>query len=528
MKKIFTILFLAFSVAGVAQTPFLQTSVIVYRVGDGLAPLRGVGTKVFLDEYSATTGTLVQSVALPTAAAGSNLALTASGSSTSEGSITRSVDGSYLLFAGYNSDTGIDVKTASATAIPRVVARVNALGAINISTNMGTGAFSANNVRTVASVDGSHYWAAGANSGIRYGAIGDTSTRVTSATTTANFRALEIFNGQLYASSTSGSTKGILKIGTGLPTDSGNAAITLLPGLPSTSSPYQFLLLDLSTTIPGPDVLYIADDGAFVGIDKYSFDGTNWISNGSLLPPVSGTRGLAGGIVTGSIVGLVTTTPSKLYSLVDASGYNQPISGTFTELATAATNTAFRGVALAPIANFGPLKLISFQATLLNNKVNLNWTSANEVNVRNFAIERSKDGITYTQIGTVNAKNLTEATYVFSDKSIWAGTTYYRLKMNDNNGSFTYSNVATVSSKGSIKTEVFPNPATNNISVSHSKAASGASITISTMTGQIYKRLNVEAGTVQTSIALDNLVSGNYIVTFNNNGEKTVASFVKQ
>lgn len=528
MKKIFTILLLAISVAALAQTPFLQTSVIVYRVGDGLAPLRGVGTKVFLDEYSATTGTLVQSVALPSTAAGSNLALTASGSSTSEGSITRSADGSYLLFAGYNSDTGVDVKSATATAIPRVVARVNALGAINISTNMGTGAFSANNVRTVASVDGSQYWAAGANSGIRYGAIGDTSTRVTSATTTSNYRALAIFNGQLYASSTSGTTKGIIKVGTGLPTDSSNATLTLFPGLPSTASPYQFLLLDLSTTIPGPDVLYIADDGAFVGIDKYSFDGTTWVSNGSLLPPVSGTRGLAGGIVTGSIVGLVTTTPSKLYSLVDASGYNQPISGTFTELATAATNTAFRGVALAPIAAVSPLKLISFQATLINNKVNLNWTSANEVNVRNFVIERSKDGITYAQIGTVNAKNLTEATYAYSDKSILTGTTYYRLRMNDNNGSFTYSNVATVSSKGSIKTEVFPNPAINNISVSHSKAASGASITISTIGGQIFKSLNVEAGTVQTSVALDNFVSGNYIVTFYNNGEKTVSRFVKK
>lgn len=526
MKKIFTLLLSAACFTAMSQTPFLPTSVVVYRVGDGLNPLRGVGTKVFLDEFS-STGTLIQSVEMPTNASGSNFALTSSGSATSEGMLSRSADSRYLLLAGYNSDTGIDVKAASAAVIQRTIARVDALATINISTLLGTTAFSANNVRTATSSDGTNYWAGGANSGIRYGTIGDSSVRVTSATTSANFRALSIFNGQLYASSTSGSTKGILSIGTGLPTDSSNGVLTLLPGIPTTGSPYQFYFADLDVTVPGVDVLYIADDGAATGIQKYSLVGGTWVSNGSLLPAVTGTRGLAA-ITSGTNVAMVTTTATKMYSLIDASGYNQPITGTFTEMATAATNTAFRGVALAPIAAVAPLKLVSFKAMLANDGANLNWTSANESNTKDFAIERSKDGKEYVAIGHVVAQNKNEAAYTFTDRVPFEGINYYRLKMNDVNDKFTYSPVVTVSNRRSVKTEVFPNPALNNVTVSHSKAGSGATIVITNVDGQQVKLINVQAGAVQTNIAVDKLVRGHYIVVFNNNGDKSIARFMKQ
>ena len=69
--------------------------------------------------------------------------------------LSRSADSKYLLLAGYNSDTGVDVKGATATAIQRTIGRVDASAALNISTLMGTGAFSANNVRCATSADGS-------------------------------------------------------------------------------------------------------------------------------------------------------------------------------------------------------------------------------------------------------------------------------------------------------------------------------------------------------------------------------------
>ena len=83
-------------------SPFTPGNVVVYRVGTGSGSLLNSGNPVFLDEYT-PGGTLVQSVALPTTSSGANRRLIASGTATSEGLMTRSADGRYLLLAGYDA-----------------------------------------------------------------------------------------------------------------------------------------------------------------------------------------------------------------------------------------------------------------------------------------------------------------------------------------------------------------------------------------------------------------------------------------
>src|SRR5579862_6037484 len=75
---------------------FTPGDLVVYRVGDGSAALSSAATAVFLDDYSAT-GTLVNSVAMPTSAGGANNPLTASGTATSEGGLTVSGNGQLLI-----------------------------------------------------------------------------------------------------------------------------------------------------------------------------------------------------------------------------------------------------------------------------------------------------------------------------------------------------------------------------------------------------------------------------------------------
>src|SRR4051812_36707728 len=74
---------------------FTPGDLVIYRVGTGTGSLVNTGNAVFLDEYT-TAGALVQSVAMPTTASGSNKPLIASGTATSEGLLTRSTDGRYL------------------------------------------------------------------------------------------------------------------------------------------------------------------------------------------------------------------------------------------------------------------------------------------------------------------------------------------------------------------------------------------------------------------------------------------------
>jgi hypothetical protein len=125
------------SLVAVAATPpsFTAGNVTVYRVGatGGTTALSGTAAPVFLDEYNAS-GTLIQSLALPTAVNGANKRLMASGSAGSEGLLTRSTDGRYLNLTGYDADTGAAVTSVSAATVNRVVGRVDASGNIDTST----------------------------------------------------------------------------------------------------------------------------------------------------------------------------------------------------------------------------------------------------------------------------------------------------------------------------------------------------------------------------------------------------------
>ena len=92
------------------SAPLTAGNIVVYRVGTGAAALHANATAVFLDEYT-PAGSLVQSIAMPTTDSGGNQTLTASGTATSEGLLTLSADGQYLVLTGYDAALG----TASIT-----------------------------------------------------------------------------------------------------------------------------------------------------------------------------------------------------------------------------------------------------------------------------------------------------------------------------------------------------------------------------------------------------------------------------
>jgi DNA/RNA endonuclease G (NUC1) len=322
---------------------FAPGNLVVYRVGDGSTALSGTAAPVFLDEYT-PSGTLVQTIALPTATAGTNRKLTASGSATSEGLMTRSADGKYLVLAGYDAAVGtLSVATSSTSTVNRVIGRVDVGGNIDTTTAL---ADSSGNPRSAVSTNGTDLWLTGNNNGLRYTTLGGTTSIQVSSTPT-NLRHVNIFGGQLYVSAQSGTTR-LATVGSGTPTTAGQT-ITNLPGFPtSTGSPYGFFFADLSAGVPGVDTVYVADDTSnATGLLKYSLVGASWVSNGN----VSGAtlRGLTG-VVSGTSVTLYATSGAALVKFTDNSGHNAAISGSLTTIASAGANRAFRGVALAPVA----------------------------------------------------------------------------------------------------------------------------------------------------------------------------------
>jgi hypothetical protein len=175
-----------------------------------------------------------------------------------------------------------------------------------------------------------------------------------------------------------------------------------------------------------------------------------------------------------------------------------------------------------------PLALQSFSGALVNNSTKLEWAASNEVNVKEYAVEESTDKENFNVIGLVVAKNSTGINNYEYTTTAPKATTYYRLKMINKDGSFTYSSI--VALNGNVSTKkltVFPNPAISTITLTHEQAIDGATIKIFSVNGKTVSVANVQTGATQTSIDVSSLIKGSYIVSYENNGSRTITQFVK-
>jgi Carboxypeptidase regulatory-like domain/Calx-beta domain len=348
MSKL-TLSFLFCFIAGILSAgqafaaPFTPGNIAVCRVGDGVAAITNTGTAVFVDEYT-PSGTLVQTVAMPTAISGSNLRLVVVGTGTTDCQITRSSDGRYLVITGYDAATGTaSLGTTASATVNRVLGRIDSAGVINTTTGLND-AFTGSAIRGAASSNGVDFWVIGGNQGVRYASIGSTTSTLVSPTIT-NLRTVNIFGGQLFTSTASGTNTRVGMVGTGLPTTA--TTTTNFAGL-TTGSAYNFYFFDLSATEAGQDTLYVAHDDANA-LQKWSKVSGVWMQNGTIGVTADSYRGLTGKANGSTVTLYATRTANKITSIVDSSGYNAvPAATVVTDLVTATTNTAFRGIATAP------------------------------------------------------------------------------------------------------------------------------------------------------------------------------------
>ncbi len=93
-----------------------------------------------------------------------------------------------------------------------------------------------------------------------------------------------------------------------------------------------------------------------------------------------------------------------------------------------------------------PIEMLRFDGNCVGNSIALNWSTATETNNDYFDVERSIDGITYSNLGTLNGSgNSTHVIhYEFDDTDPFAGTNYYRIKQTDFNGQFSFSKIIAV------------------------------------------------------------------------------------
>ena len=98
---------------------------------------------------------------------------------------------------------------------------------------------------------------------------------------------------------------------------------------------------------------------------------------------------------------------------------------------------------LADNSNPLPIELVRFSGECDGNVVNLSWTTASEVNVSHYEVERTLDGVHFDKVTEVVAIGFSNNlhSYEAKDEHPYAGTAYYRLKSVDLDGSFDYSDL---------------------------------------------------------------------------------------
>lgn len=352
-----TLLFL--SAVEIQAQSFGTGNIVVVRIGTGTTMTAGSAQPVFIDEYN-PCGELIRSIPLPVTSTGSNKRLTLPPASVdfSEGFISLSEDGQYLALGGYDAATGTAAVTSSAsTTINRVVGIIDAAANVNTSTAFSN-RFSTVSIRS-AVTDGSNVWAAGGNGGIVYASTGSTGTSNVLLTGTTG-RCLNIFDGQLYASSTATGLR-LARVGTGLPVIA-SQTMTNLPGYPSSGgSPFQFFMARLngSDTV---NVLYIADNNQ---LKKYSLVSGSWIANGIIGLTGDKYRGLTG-TISGSDVILYALrrndSGGEIIQYTDNTGHNASFANLApTILVQADSNKVFRDLSMAP-QEASPLALMKSNA----------------------------------------------------------------------------------------------------------------------------------------------------------------------
>lgn len=157
----------------------------------------------------------------------------------------------------------------------------------------------------------------------------------------------------------------------------------------------------------------------------------------------------------------------------------------------------------------------------------LQWVSSSEFNADKYIIERSSDGMNYTEIGTIEAQGLSmeSLTYQFEDLQPANHLSYYRVRLIRDNGSSSSSNTLTIERQYSKEVEIiktYPNPASEDLNIIlASKSDASYDLSVSSLSGQqVFNGTQaVQKGLNYSSINVSDFRNGFYLLTVSQDGK---------
>ena len=135
-----------------------------------------------------------------------------------------------------------------------------------------------------------------------------------------------------------------------------------------------------------------------------------------------------------------------------------------------------------------PVKLTSFNAVIINKKNVFNWVVENEVNVKQYELESSNNGVDFSTAGIIKATNASHYSFELDNRN---EKQYYRLKLIDNDGRFSYSNIISLFNKSNIELTVYPNPAKHYVTITTNIKNENTYFMITYAVGKLFKKMIV-------------------------------------
>jgi hypothetical protein len=181
-----------------------------------------------------------------------------------------------------------------------------------------------------------------------------------------------------------------------------------------------------------------------------------------------------------------------------------------------------------------PVRFISFTLSCENNKVSMDWKTAQEQNADHYEVERSADGIRWTEIGKISAagNSSNENNYQFVDNNP-STNTYYRIAEYDIDGKFQYTNMLRSLCNAAGLFSAWPNPVHEKLSISFvAISQSQVLLKLFDNKGTLVKNqhANVLKGSNQLFLEMSSLANGAYYLSieFNNGQVNKTLQVMKQ
>jgi uncharacterized protein (DUF2141 family) len=300
----------------------------------------------------------------------------------------------------------------------------------------------------------------------------------------------------------------------------GDGTITYYKNTGTTTAPAFIVQTGAANPLNGVDVLYLSAP-AFVDIDG---DGDMDAFIGDLYGTISYYKN-TGTATTPAFT--EQTGAANPFDGVDVGYYSSPA---FVDIDGDGDIDAFIGADNGTIRYYKnndiilPLHLLSFSGSRHAGYNQLQWQTAGEINTKRFELEMGIDGRNFVKIATINATASGGNNYSTNDNAVYNGKVFYRLKMVDADGRFTYSQIIWINGEKAGGVSIYPNPVTGvlNINIGNAKILK-TNAGVYDARGRLSQ--NVLINSDQQQINVQPLAKGVYVIKF---ADGTVRSFIKE